>query len=171
MQFSLWLSNCPIADCPPYKLSDLKLSDYMIGSKLVENTWSFKPITFQESVMCMPLNHFTCVSTNSSQITQKKNHIGRLLVKMHVTSSVAFLSKLRIRKPTCSLFFLSCRYGLAGFPIFAVGRERIRILPVVPGLIFGLVTFWLTCLALHRSLRVSLCPLCWAFPLRTKKRN
>ena len=35
------------------KLSDLKLSDYMIGSKLVENTWSFKLITFLESVTCM----------------------------------------------------------------------------------------------------------------------
>ena len=32
-------------------LSDYRLSDYVIGSKLVENTWSFRPITFEESVI------------------------------------------------------------------------------------------------------------------------
>ena len=35
----------------PITLSNYKLSDYVIGSNLIENTWSFKPITFEESVI------------------------------------------------------------------------------------------------------------------------
>ena len=32
-------------------LSDYRLSDYMIGSQLVENAWPLKPITFEASVI------------------------------------------------------------------------------------------------------------------------
>ena len=31
----------------------IKLSNYMIGSQLVENAWSFKPIIFERSVIFM----------------------------------------------------------------------------------------------------------------------
>ena len=33
--------------------SDYKVPDNLIGSRLVENTWSFKPIIFDESVTIM----------------------------------------------------------------------------------------------------------------------
>lgn len=36
-----------------YRVSDYKLSDYKIGSQWLENTWSFKPITFEKSIIFM----------------------------------------------------------------------------------------------------------------------
>ena len=41
------LSFCPITDRP------MTSPDYIIGSQLVENTWSFKPITLEETEIFM----------------------------------------------------------------------------------------------------------------------
>ena len=51
-------------------MPDYKLSNYMIASQLVRNTWSFKPITFEEILiltinitLTIPITIITSMST------------------------------------------------------------------------------------------------------------
>ena len=148
------------------KLSDLKLSDYMIGSKLVENTWSFKLITFLESVTCM-INRLKLWTTSPVcqqillKFPKKKPYSGRTSENARNFLSGLFVQVTHTKNSMFLYFFFL--FGMAWLDFLSLqeeGREFAIYHAVVPGLIFGLVRLGLNSLALHHSVRVSLWPLC-----------
>ena len=58
------------------KLSDYRLSDYKLSDFLVENTWPFKPIAFEESVI------FVINNGNRTEWTPIRSLIIRVINKI-----------------------------------------------------------------------------------------
>ena len=61
-------------------MPDYKLSNYMTASQLVRNTWSFKPITFEESLI------FT--------------------INITITIPITILTSMRTKPPTVNIMSL-----------------------------------------------------------------